>query len=89
MQTGDFNEIREILKNIAILQAHHEEILLHHSEAIRQHDEAIRQHDEAIRRHYEVMAGVDETLSRAVRHLEVHSILIDDLIRHKADRKNR
>jgi len=82
MQTGDFNEIREILKNIAILQAQHEEILLHHSEAIRQHDEAIR-------RHYEVMAGVDETLSRAVRHLEVHSILIDDLIRHKADRKNR
>jgi hypothetical protein len=89
VQNGDFNEIREILKNIAILQAQHEEILLQHSEAIRQHDEAIRQHDAAIQQHDAVIAGVDETLSRAVRHLEVHSILIDDLIRHKADRKNR
>jgi hypothetical protein len=35
------------------------------------------------------MIAVDETLSRAVRNLEVHSILIDDLIRHKAERKNR
>ena len=70
---GDFDEIRAILKNIAILQDQHDKFLLQHSEMLAEHDR--------------ILAGHDERMDRVGRHLEVLANICDDLIRNKADRK--
>ena len=75
MENGDFREIREIIKNIAILQDQHEKILLRHSEMLAEHDQRMAEHD--------------ERMDRVGRHLEVLATICDGLIRDKADRKKR
>jgi hypothetical protein len=57
---GDFDEIREIIRNIAILQAQHEKILLKHSEILAEHDERM----DRVGRHLEVLANVCDDLVR-------------------------
>jgi hypothetical protein len=76
---GDLNEIRLILAEIATGQARHEHMIA----------QLEVQFEQNARRHSEMIASIDERLDRAARHLEVHSILIDDLIRNKQDRKKR
>jgi len=43
----------------------------------------IDQAGKVLLQHSEAIAVIDERLDRITRHLEVHSLLIDDLIRHK------
>ena len=51
---GDFNEIRAILKEVAIRVDQHDKILLRHSEILAEHDERM----ERVGRHLEVLANV-------------------------------
>jgi hypothetical protein len=82
MENGDFREIREIIKNIAILQDQHEKILLRHSGMLAEHDQRMAEHDQRMAEH-------DERMDRVGRHLEVLATICDGLIRDKADRKKR
>jgi hypothetical protein len=54
MQNGDFNEIREIIRNVAITQDQIAKVLLRHSEILAGHDERM----ERLGRHLEVLAGI-------------------------------
>ena len=97
---GDLNEIRLILAEVAAGQARHEHILEEYS---RRHNEAMAAVDvrldrmserqerieERQERIEESLERTEESLERTARHLEVHSLLIDDLIRNKQDRKKR
>jgi hypothetical protein len=75
MQNGDLNEIREIIRNVAIQQDQIARVLLRHSEILIEQDRRMAEHD--------------ERMERVGRHLEVLAQITDDLIRNKADRKRR
>lgn len=75
MDNGDFSEIRQILRDIAITHDQHAKMLLLHSEMMVAHDER--------------MAEFDQRMDKLGRHLEVLSGICDDLIRGKQDRKKR
>jgi hypothetical protein len=70
---NDFEEMRELLKEIVIIQNQQAKMLLRHSEMLVEHDRRMAEHD--------------ERMERIGRHLEVLASMTDDLIRNKADRK--
>lgn len=67
--------MREILKDIMVLQNQQAQVLLRHSEILAEHDRRMAEHD--------------ERMDRVGRHLEVLANICDDVIRNKADRKKR
>jgi hypothetical protein len=69
------DDIRELLKEIVIIQGQQASMLLRHSEILAEHDARMAEHD--------------ERMERVGRHLEVLATISDDLIRNKADRKKR
>jgi hypothetical protein len=75
MPSPEFQEIREMLKDIVVIQAQQAKVLLRHSEIMVEHDAR--------------MERIDERLDRVGRHLEILANISDELIRNKADRKKR
>ena len=56
MPNGDLNEIRAILREVALLQDQQAKALLRHSEVLAEHDERM----DRIGRHLEVLANVSD-----------------------------
>jgi len=67
--------MREMLKEILVIQDQQAKMLLRHSEILVEHDNRMAEHD--------------ERMERVGRHLELLANITDDLIRNKADRKRR
>ena len=57
---NDFEEMRELLKEIVIIQNQQAKMLLRHSEILAEHDERM----ERIGRHLEVLASMTDDLIR-------------------------
>ena len=75
MPSSEFEEIREMLKDIVVIQDQQAKMLLKHSEILVEHDQRMAEHD--------------ERMERVGRHLEILANIGDELIRTKADRKKR
>jgi len=75
MPSPEFDEMREILKDIMVLENQQAQVLLKHSEIFMEHDRRMAEHD--------------ERMDRVGRHLEVLANICDNLIRNKADPKKR
>ena len=69
------HEIREIVRNVAIIEDQVAKALLKHSEIPVEHDRRMAEHD--------------ERMERVGHHLEVLANISDEPIRNKADRKRR
>jgi hypothetical protein len=60
MPSSEFEEIREMLKDIVVIQDQQAKMLLKHSEILVEHDERM----ERVGRHLEILANIGDELIR-------------------------